>query len=91
MNARYKWVQKSTEESALNENIFGHYAVFPVTILPLDSIRIYLKFKNQNYPQAAQITFYYADEKLHNLYRKNPMAVEVYLRLYPSMMMDRKK
>jgi hypothetical protein len=36
---------------------------------------------------GSQLTFYHADNRLDPLYGKNPMAVELYLRLYPSMMM----
>jgi hypothetical protein len=35
---------------------------------------------------GSQFSLYHADNKLDNLYGKNPMAFEVFLRLYPGRM-----
>jgi hypothetical protein len=55
LNARYEWVQKSTEESALNENIFGDYAVFPVNAFTTGFNYDLFKIQDQNWPQAHKL------------------------------------
>jgi hypothetical protein len=35
---------------------------------------------------GSQFSLYHANNKLNNLYGKNPMAFEVFLRLYPGRM-----
>ena len=84
--SRYEWVQKSLEELSLDETVYGHDAVFPVNALTAGFNYDLLKIGRTKLAGGSQITFYHADERLDNLYGKNPMAVEVYLRLYPSMM-----
>ena len=84
--SRYEWVQKSLEELSLDETVYGHDAVFPVNAFTAGFNYDLLKIGRTKLAGGSQITFYHADERLDNLYGKNPMAVEVYLRLYPSMM-----
>lgn len=86
LNGRYEWVQKSTEELALDENIYGPDAVFAVKAFTAGFNYDLLKIGKTKLAGGAQITFYHADEKLDNLYGENPMAFEVFLRLYPAMM-----
>jgi len=87
---RYEWVQKGIEELSLDESIYGHDAVFPVNAFTVGFNYDLLKLGQTRLAGGSQITFYHADNRLDPLYGKNPMAVEVYLRLYPSMMMNRK-
>jgi len=84
--SRYEWVQKSTEELALDENIYGHDAVFPVNAFTIGFNYDLFRIGKTRIAAASQFTYYHADEKLNSLYGKNPMAFEVYLRLYPGMM-----
>lgn len=86
LHTRYEWVQKSTEELALDENVYGHDAVFPVNAFTFGFNYDLLKIQKAKIAGGAQLTFYHADERLNSLYGKNPMAVEVYLRLYPRRM-----
>ncbi|HEY9364674.1 MAG TPA: hypothetical protein VIQ00_15540 [Chitinophagaceae bacterium] len=86
IQSRYEWVQKSVEELVLDENIYGHDAVFPVNAFTVGFNYDLLKIGKTHLAGGSQFTFYHASKKLNNLYGKNPMAVEIYLRLYPAMM-----
>lgn len=85
-HTRYEWVQKTTEELSLDETLYGHNGVFPVNAFTVGFSYDLLKLGQTRLAAGSQITFYHADEKLNSLYGKNPMAAEVYLRIYPSMM-----
>lgn len=86
MYGRYEWVQKSLEELSLNEVVYGHDAVFPVNAFTAGFNYDILRVGQTRLAAGSQITFYHTDERLNGLYGKNPMAVEVYFRLYPSLM-----
>jgi hypothetical protein len=80
--SRYEWVQKSTEELALDENIYGQNSVYPINALTAGLSYDLFKLGQLNIAGGGQLTFYHADERLDKLYGKNPMAFEVFLRLY---------
>jgi len=80
--SRYEWVQKSTEELALNENIYGPTSVFPINSLTGGMSYDLFKLGQLNIAGGGQLTVYHADQRLDNLYGKNPLAFEVFLRLY---------
>jgi hypothetical protein len=86
IHSRYEWVQKGIEELSLDEDVFGHDAVFPVNAFTIGFNYDILKLGQTRLAGGSQISFYHADKRLDPLYGKNPMAVEVYLRLYPEMM-----
>jgi hypothetical protein len=86
LHSRYEWVQKGIEELSLNENEFGHHAVFPVNAFTIGFNYDLLNIGQTKLAGGGQFTFYHADERLNTLYGKNPVAVEVYLRLYPGRM-----
>ncbi len=86
IHTRYEYVQKSLEELALNEATYGHDAVFPVNAFTLGFSYDLLNMGKSKLAGGSQATLYKADNKLNSLYGKNPMAVEVYLRFYPSLM-----
>ena len=83
--SRYEWVQKGLEELSLDENVFGKNALFPVNAFTAGLNYDLLKIGKTRLAGGSQITWYHADARLNNLYGKNPMAIEVYLRLYPGM------
>ncbi len=91
IHSRYEWAQKGIEELSLDEDKFGHDAVFPVNALTIGFNYDLFKIGQTRLAGGSQITFYHADKRLDSLYGKNPMALEVYLRLYPSTMMGGKK
>jgi hypothetical protein len=83
---RYEWAKKGIEELSLDENTFGHDAVFPVNALTAGFNYDLLNIGQARLAGGGQITLYHADKRLDALYGKNPMAFEVFLRLYPSFM-----
>jgi hypothetical protein len=84
-------VQKSVEELALDETIYGQNAVFAVNAFTTGFNYDLLKINNAKIAVGGQFTFYHADERLNGLYGKNPMAFEAYIRLYPTMMLMKKQ
>jgi hypothetical protein len=87
---RYEWVQKSVEELNLDENIYGHDQVFPVNAFTLGAGYDLFNIGPVRVAGGGQMSLYAADSKLDNLYGKNPMAGEVYLRFYPTLMKMKK-
>lgn len=83
---RYEYVQKSVEELALDENVYGHDALFPVNALTLGVNYDVVKLGQTRLAAGAQGGIYKADSKLDALYGKNPMSYEVFLRFYPARM-----
>jgi len=83
--SRFERVQKSTEELSLNVLVYGE-AVFPVNSFTVGFNYDLLRVRKTKLAGGSQVSFYHADQRLDNLYGKNPMSLEVYLRLYPSMM-----
>ncbi|MES2430201.1 MAG: hypothetical protein V4556_04635 [Bacteroidota bacterium] len=86
IHGRYEYVQKSVEELNLDEAVYGHDALFPVNAFTLGFNYDLLNIGKARLAAGSQFTLYSADKKLNTLYGKNPMAFEVYLRLYPSLM-----
>ena len=83
---RYEWVQKSVEELALPEEQFGHDALFPVNAVTVGGAYDVVDIKPLRLAAGAQFSVYSADKRLNYLYGNSPMALEVYLRLYPGLM-----
>lgn len=83
---RYEWVQKNVEELALDETIYGPDAVFPVNMLTAGFDYDLFIIGQTRLAGGGLFSFYHADERLDVLYGHNPMAFEVYLRLYPGRM-----
>lgn len=83
---RYEWLQKSTEELNLNENIYSHDAIFPTNAFTLGAAYDLLRFAHLRLAGGTQLSLYDTDSRLHSLYGDKPMAIQVYLRLYPDLM-----
>ena len=86
---RYEWVQKSVEELNLDETEFGHDAIFPVHAFTAGALYDVLKTGQTKFALGAQISFFNPDKKLAELYGDNPLAGQVYLRIYPNVMGQR--
>ncbi|WP_442796180.1 hypothetical protein, partial [Pelobium manganitolerans] len=86
LHGRYEWVQKGIEELSLDESVFGHDAVFPVNAFTMGFNYDLFDIAQTKLAGGSQITFYNADGRLNNLYGKNPMAIQFYLRWYPRLM-----
>lgn len=86
LHTRYEHVQKSVEELVLDESVYGHDAIFPVNAITAGFNYDLLNIGKTKIAAGSQFTWYSADKRLNSLYGKNPMAVEVYIRFYPSLM-----
>lgn len=86
LHSRFEHVQKSVEELVLDETLFGHDAVFPVNALTLGLNYDLFNLGKTRIAAGGQFTWYSADKRLDVLYGNNPMAAQVYLRIYPTLM-----
>lgn len=86
LHGRYEWVQKSVDELVLDKDIYGQDALFAVNAFTVGFNYDLLNLGQTRLAGGGQFTFYKADEKLNSLYGKNPMAFEVYLRIYPDLL-----
>jgi hypothetical protein len=86
VHGRYEFVEKSVEELLLDETTFGHDAIFPVNAFTVGLSYDVFSLGKTRVAAGSQFTTYRADKRLDGLYGKNPMAVEVYVRLYPGLM-----
>jgi hypothetical protein len=83
---RYEWVQKSVEELNLDERVYGHDVIFPVHAFTMGASYDLFKIGQTRIAAGAQLSFYNPDKKLSSLYGQNPLAGQVYLRIYPQAM-----
>ncbi len=83
---RYEYAQKSAEELVLDENEYGHDAVFNVHALTVGYNYDLLYFNRTRLAIGSNFSVNRADSELDNLYGKNPLSFQVYLRLYPELM-----
>lgn len=86
---RYEFTEKSAEELVLNEEEYGHHDAYPVHALTLGYNYDLFAFRNTGLAGGANFTVNQAPAKLDAVYGNNPLAFEVYLRLYPDLMMKR--
>jgi hypothetical protein len=85
---KYEWVEKSTEELLLDEEVYGHGAIFPVHAITLGIQQNLFEALNTNVALGAQGSWYNTPDQLKELYGSNPFALQVYLRLSPGLMSD---
>jgi hypothetical protein len=83
---RYEWVQKSLEELSLDELIYGHDAVFPVHAITAGVSYDILSVGKTKIALGTQFSLYNPDKRLATIYGDNPIAGQVYLRIYPRVM-----
>jgi hypothetical protein len=82
---RYEWVQKSTEELSLDEDIHGHDAIFPVHALTAGLNYDMFSLGQTRIAAGGHLTFFSPDDRLSSLYGQNPLGAQIYLRLYPGI------
>lgn len=82
---RYEWIQKSNEELDLSQPNYAGIQ-FPINATTIGAGYDLFHIGMIRVMGGAQLAWYHADPKLDNLYGKNPLAVEAYLRVYPSLM-----
>lgn len=83
--ARYEWTQKSAEELVLNDD-FDEHDVFPVHAFTIGNNYDLFNVGKIRVAGGVQWSIYKAPAALDNIYGKNPMSYQVYLRLYPNLM-----
>lgn len=83
---RYEWVQKSVEELDLDPIKYGDRTLFPVNAVTTGISHDLLNVAKTRIALGAQVSMFLDDKSLHDLYGKNPLALEVYLRIYPGLM-----
>lgn len=83
---RYEFVQKSREELNLDENLYGENTLYPVNALTFGLNYDLFQIGKFRVAAGGQLSAYHADNRLDNLYGKNPYGGEVFLRIYPSLM-----
>lgn len=84
--SRYEWVQKSTEELVLDEEAYGHDALFGVHAITAGLNYRLFTVGNINIAGGGHLTFFSPDQRLASLYGQNPLGAQVYLRFYPGLM-----
>ncbi|MDN3585924.1 hypothetical protein QWY86_04550 [Pedobacter aquatilis] len=83
--SRYEWVQKSAEELNLDENSFNKN-LFGVNALSLGLNYDVFKFSKFRSAIGGQFSIYSTNSALDNLYGKNPIGGQIFLRFYPNLM-----
>jgi hypothetical protein len=86
IHGRYEYVEKSVEELNLDKAVYGEHAVFPVNAFTVGFNYDLIAIGKIRVAGGSQFSMYAASAKLNSLYGKNPMAYEVYLRIYPGLM-----
>ncbi|WPP52020.1 hypothetical protein [Catalinimonas niigatensis] len=82
---RYEWIQKSAEELQV-EVVEEDHHLFKINTLTIGSSYIFLKALNTNLAVGVQGSIYMAESTLDEVYGNNPLAGQVYLRIYPQLM-----
>jgi len=82
---RYEFNEKSGEELVL-EPMYEEHNVFGIHAITLGANYDLLELHKTRVAVGAHWSYYGAPESLNVFYGKNPMAVQVYLRIYPALM-----
>ena len=82
---RYEFTEKSAEELVLS-NGFDDHDVFNVHALTIGANYDLLKIGKLNLAGGGQWSIYKSPKSLDDIYGKNPMSFQIYLRLYPQLM-----
>lgn len=83
--SRYEWVQKSAEELNLDETLFGT-KTFSVHAFTAGVSYDILNVGKTKFALGGQLSIYKPEDRLSKLYGDNPMAGQIYLRIYPKAM-----
>jgi len=66
--------------------VYGAGAVFPVNAFTIGFNYDLLNLGQTRFAVGSQISLYHAPASLNSLYGKNPLAAEVFIRIYPGLM-----
>lgn len=81
---RYEWIQKSAEE--LQVKGFEEHQLFNINALTIGANYVIFNVLQTNLAVGVQGSIYMAENQLNSVYGNNPLAGQVYLRLYPQLM-----
>jgi hypothetical protein len=84
--ARYEFTQKSAEELVLDEQQYNAHSKFNVNELTIGYNRDFVEIRKIRIAAGLNYAVNHAPASLDMLYGKNPSSIQVYLRIYPSMM-----
>jgi hypothetical protein len=87
---RYEFTEKSAEELVLTP-MFDDHKVFGIHALTLGVNHDLFEIKQTRLAAGAQWSIYGSPNSLNSLYGENPMAFQVYLRVYPALMRNTMK
>jgi hypothetical protein len=82
---RYEFTQKSAEELVLG-SAFEEHAIYGIHAFTLGAGYDLFELNKTRVAAGGQWSIYGAPGSLNTFYGKNPMAVQVYLRIYPALM-----
>jgi hypothetical protein len=82
---RYEFTEKSGEELVL-EPAFEEHEVLGIHAFTLGANYDLFELQKTRVAAGAQWSYYGAPESLNTFYGKDPMAFQVYLRIYPALM-----
>jgi hypothetical protein len=80
---RYEWVQKSAHELQLAQ--YNEAYIFNIQAITLGANYVFLRAAGNQFAFGGQLTLFSASQ-LKEIYGDKPVSVEVYLRIYPSIM-----
>ena len=83
---RYEWLQKSAEELGFGEEDFGHDALFGIQALTVGANRQVARVGTVNLHLGAQASVFRGSSELHPYYGELPVSAQVYLRVFPGLM-----
>lgn len=86
---RYEWVQKSVEELGLDEHEYGHDAIFPVHAFTAGVNYDLFSIGQTKIAGGGQFSLFAPDDRLAPLYGQNPLAAQIFLRIYPAALGQR--
>lgn len=81
---RYEWIEKSNEELLIED--IEEDKIFAINALTLGVNYTIVREFNTNFALGAQGSLFMTESALDPVYGKNPMSVEIYLRISPSLM-----
>lgn len=81
---RYEFTEKSAEELVIGP--FEEHTIYGIHAFTLGANYDLLELHKTRLAAGAQWSYYGAPELLNGFYGKDPMAIQVYLRIYPALM-----
>jgi hypothetical protein len=84
--ARCEWVEKTGEELNLDPALYRLNTAFPAGVLTVGASYDVVNVSHIVFALGGQLSIYHADATLKPLYGDSPMAIEIFLHIYPTLM-----